>query len=158
IGAARSALLVAKHPDFPEHRVLARVKGNLCAEPEALAYSIAAENGRAMLEWHGSVELKAEDLLNKAKAREDDQQNIRQVKKSGSKLLAALDVIDPDRKGVSKKKAREEARISSRDLTCAITGLTKDGIIEEVPVEVMIGSGAKRQVEGIRRRPKQCTE
>src|SRR5262249_44356010 len=39
IGAARSALLVAKHPQDPGRRVLARTKGNLSAQPQALSYS-----------------------------------------------------------------------------------------------------------------------
>jgi hypothetical protein len=65
IGAARSALLVGRHPGNPELRVLARSKGNLCAEPEALAYSIVAYEGSAIVQWQGPVNLTAADLLAK---------------------------------------------------------------------------------------------
>jgi hypothetical protein len=155
IGAARSAFLVGKHPNIPEQRVLARVKGNLCAEPEALAYVIE-ENAekKPTLEWLGSVELKAEDLLTKSNSCEEEAREERKVKIAGTRLLGALDALDPDRQGVTKTKARELARVSDRDLTCAIADLVADGVIEEVPVKVMTGNGAVRTFEGIRRKPK----
>ena len=63
IGAARSALLVAKHPDDPYKRVLARSKGNLCAEPESLVYAIEPQGETATVAWLGTEELTAADLL-----------------------------------------------------------------------------------------------
>lgn len=65
IGAARSALLVAKHPVTPCVRVLARVKGNLCEEPPALAYAIEKVDGGAAVGWLGEADLTANDLLSK---------------------------------------------------------------------------------------------
>jgi hypothetical protein len=155
VGAARSAFLVGKHPSIPEQRVLARIKGNLCAEPEALAYVIA-ENAdkKPTVEWVGAVELKAEDLLTKSNACDEEAREDRQVKLAGTRLLGALDALDPDQRGVSKKKARERARISGRDLTCAVADLVGEGIIEEIPVQVISGNGAARTFEGIRRKPK----
>jgi len=54
VGAARSALLVAKDPDDEERRVLAPVKSNLCATPGSLAFRVVgAENGAAAIDWQG---------------------------------------------------------------------------------------------------------
>lgn len=59
IGAARSAFLIGRRPQEDGHRVLARVKGNLCPEPPALAFRI----GEGRLGWIGETDLRAEDLL-----------------------------------------------------------------------------------------------
>jgi hypothetical protein len=61
--AARSVLLVGKHPADSNLRVVARVKGNLCADPGSLAYSMeAANNGSVRIRWVGICELTADDL------------------------------------------------------------------------------------------------
>jgi DNA polymerase-1 len=66
IGAARSALMVGNHPEDPENkRVLCRSKGNLSAEPPALAYEICNDNGVVRVKWHGEVSFTAADLLGK---------------------------------------------------------------------------------------------
>jgi hypothetical protein len=64
IGAARSALLVGKHPANPEQKVLAPVKCNLCRKPSALTYSIeTAPNGASVIGWGEETTLTADDLL-----------------------------------------------------------------------------------------------
>jgi hypothetical protein len=61
--AARSVLLVGKHPEDPQKRVLARVKGNLCQDPGSLAYRMEqASNGAVRVEWLGSCDFNANDL------------------------------------------------------------------------------------------------
>jgi DNA polymerase-1 len=70
IGAARSALLVGKHPDDPENRILCRSKGNLSVEPKALVYTIESFDGPARVFWHGEVDLNAEDLLGRKPQRQ----------------------------------------------------------------------------------------
>ena len=57
--AARSVLLVAKHPDDPKTRVIATVKNNLTAEARTIAYRI--EDGR--VGWlEDEVRLTADDI------------------------------------------------------------------------------------------------
>jgi hypothetical protein len=65
IGAARSALLVGRHPDEPKWRVMCRSKGNLAPPPKALAYTIEPYEGCARVGWLGEVDLSAKDLLSR---------------------------------------------------------------------------------------------
>src|SRR5215217_3426100 len=65
IGAARSALAVAQHPNDDELRVLVPQKSNLSKKAQSLSYTIVtAENGAARIEWRGTVDLNADELLN----------------------------------------------------------------------------------------------
>jgi|SRR5215212_8743388 RecA-family ATPase len=65
IGAARSALAVAQHPNDDELRVLVPQKSNLSKKAQSLSYTIVtAENGAARVEWKGTVDLNADELLN----------------------------------------------------------------------------------------------
>ena len=62
--AARSVLLVSKHPQEPEMFVLAGVKSNLGPPPVSLAYqTIEAENKAVKLEWRGECPYTADDLV-----------------------------------------------------------------------------------------------
>lgn len=102
--------------------------------------------------WLGSVELDAVSLLKRSKSSERDTRDAGQVKAAGSKILAALDIMDPHRKGVTRRKLREQARVSSRDLTGAATELLAAGVLEEVSVEVKSGKKTIRSFDGLRRR------
>jgi hypothetical protein len=60
IGAARSGMVVGKHPDDQETRVLAGQKNNLSLPPVSLAYGIeTAENGAARIVYKGASEATA---------------------------------------------------------------------------------------------------
>lgn len=65
VGAARSALLVAKDPDNEERRIVASVKSNLAKPPASLAYRIEdASNGAPRLLWEeGDAGITADELL-----------------------------------------------------------------------------------------------
>jgi len=66
IGAARSALLVAKDPDAPDSGrcALAPLKGNLAAPASALAYHVAVDaDGVPRVEWEGASSHTAAALL-----------------------------------------------------------------------------------------------
>jgi len=64
-GAARSVLLVAKHPDDENRRVLASIKNNLAPPPCALAFHLRSdeENAPARIAWEGESNLTADALL-----------------------------------------------------------------------------------------------
>ncbi len=66
IGAARSALLVARDPDddSEQRRILAPVKCNLGREPPSLMFTLeTAENGAARIRWGGESYHRANDLV-----------------------------------------------------------------------------------------------
>ena len=69
MAAARSGLLVAKHPDDPDHeRVLTATKSNLGPPMPALRYRITAdaagdETRAPYVEWLGECDLSAEQAL-----------------------------------------------------------------------------------------------
>jgi hypothetical protein len=64
IGAARSALLVAKHPEDEGLRVLAPLKSNLTKPAPSLAFALVeSANGAVRLQWKGTTEHTAAVLL-----------------------------------------------------------------------------------------------
>lgn len=64
IGAARSGLLIAKHPDDDGRRVMAPVKNNLAAPPPSLVFTLSeADNGAVRVDWRGESNLDAAALL-----------------------------------------------------------------------------------------------
>jgi hypothetical protein len=77
IGAARVGLLAAVDPEDQNRRVLAGLKSNLAAMPEALGYQLvdSPEHGCARVEWLGATEHTAAALL--AGPRDDDERTER---------------------------------------------------------------------------------
>jgi hypothetical protein len=64
VGAARCALLVAKHPEDENLRVVASVKSNLGPPASSLAFTLSqAANGAVGVEWKGVTSLSAAALL-----------------------------------------------------------------------------------------------
>jgi archaellum biogenesis ATPase FlaH len=63
LGAARSALLVGRHPKEPETIVVASTKSNLGPKPEALGFKLVSVGRVAKIEWTGAVDLEADELL-----------------------------------------------------------------------------------------------
>src|SRR6266446_4150932 len=66
IGAARSALLVARDPEDPNRRLLAPVKGNLAVPAAAVAFSLVPAGTTARVAWLGETAHTAETLLAQA--------------------------------------------------------------------------------------------
>jgi hypothetical protein len=150
IGAARSALLVGKHPDNPEARVLCRSKGNLSLAPSALAYKIRSTDHGATVEWLGEVDLSADDLLRRRPT--DEAKQAEKAKSDAVQLLDALDRLDPDKHGVTVRKVRDMAGIGKPKMDRAMATLLTDAIIESIDLEVPVGAnGGTRSCEGIRR-------
>ncbi|MDP9456059.1 MAG: AAA family ATPase [Actinomycetota bacterium] len=70
VGAARSAMAVALHPDDEDQRVLVPQKGNLSKKAPAITYIIVeAENGYPCIEWGEPVNLDAKDVLNPSRTK-----------------------------------------------------------------------------------------
>ncbi len=69
IAAARTGLIVARHPEDDNERVLAVAKSNLGPTPPALRFaprSVEVQPGveTVMLDWGGTMDVSADDLLN----------------------------------------------------------------------------------------------
>jgi hypothetical protein len=146
--ACRSVLAVAPHPDDAARRVLASAKCNLCATPPALEYAIVD----GQLGWIGETNITAAELTSRQtnKALASDDRDAATVRKACTRLLVALDGIDPHREGAADKPVREQARLSGRDMRCATTTLIAEGTLERVSVAVPCGKGT-RKVDGLRR-------
>ncbi|WP_162924555.1 AAA family ATPase [Rubrobacter indicoceani] len=64
VGAARSALLLAKHPEDERRRVLASLKSNLAAPAPSLVFTLEeSAGGSVRIEWKGDTTLDATALL-----------------------------------------------------------------------------------------------
>ena len=64
VGAARSTLLVARHPEDERRRVLARVKNNLAEPVPSLAFELVGTgDGSVRVEWKGETHHAADALL-----------------------------------------------------------------------------------------------
>lgn len=64
VGAARSALLVAKHPEDERRRVLASLKSNLAKPAPSLTFALLeSDNGAVRVEWKGETLHTAAALL-----------------------------------------------------------------------------------------------
>ena len=102
VGAACSGMVVGRHPDDDEIRVLAGQKNNLSLPPKSLAYAIeTAENGAARIAYKGVSEATAGQLL---RMPEDEEEK--------SALSEAKDfLLDELRDGpVGAKQVKEDAR------------------------------------------------
>jgi hypothetical protein len=72
IGTTRSALLIGKHPDDVNMRVLCHEKSNLSPEgPSLLFEPVPDERGAVRIEWRGECNLKGKDLLRPTNNHED---------------------------------------------------------------------------------------
>lgn len=64
VGAARSGLLIARHPEDDSRRVLASTKSNLAAPAPSLVFTLTeAVNGAVRVDWRGESSLDAAALL-----------------------------------------------------------------------------------------------
>jgi len=64
VGAARSGLLIAAHPEDDGRRVMASMKSNLAAPAPSLVFGLEpAENGAVRVDWKGESTLDASALL-----------------------------------------------------------------------------------------------
>jgi hypothetical protein len=111
IGAARSGMVVGKHPDDEELRVLAGQKNNLSLPPESLSYGIeTAENGAARIVYKGVSEATAGQLL-RVPADEEEKSAITEAKEF---LISELRPCPVSANAI--KRSAREADISERTL------------------------------------------
>jgi replicative DNA helicase len=79
------------------------------------------------------------------------EQQAKKVRKDGTKILNALQVIDPDREGVAKNRLRQVTALGGERLNVAIAALLEEEQIEVIEGTAKVGNGAKRATQLIRR-------
>jgi hypothetical protein len=111
IGAARSGLVVGRHPEDEELRVLAGQKNNLSLPPESLAYRIeTANNGAAQIVYEGVYEATAQQVL---RVPEDEE---KKSALSEAKEFLLSELGDEPMAAEQVKKNAKEAGIAARTL------------------------------------------
>ena len=76
IGTTRSGLLVGKHPDDPNMRVLCHTKSNLGPlGPSLLFEPVTDDSGVVRIEWRGECDYTADDLLKPSNGHGDKLEN-----------------------------------------------------------------------------------
>ena len=98
IGAARSAFLVAQHPDDPSLKIVAHVKHNISERGQSWVYELVqeTENGLPILNWVGPSDLTIEDLMggddgDRKSALDQAVDFLREELKDGSKPVAEIE-------------------------------------------------------------------
>jgi len=114
IGAARMAFVVGKDPQDENRRVLASTKNNLAMPPTSLMFGLEeAESGSVRVNWLGSSEVSAKDLL----ATPQDQEHA-DARSEAVEFLNEVLVDGPVAASQVKEEA-EDAGISERTLARA---------------------------------------
>jgi replicative DNA helicase len=96
-----------------------------------------------------------EEAEESREARKDERQQ-KKVIKDGTRILNALDLIDPEREGVSKTKLCTATKFSGSRLNTALKALKDEGHIEIVAGTVPGGNGSQSKCDLIRRRTSGC--
>jgi replicative DNA helicase len=104
--------------------------------------------------WDVTVKSSSEESMSQTQARNDAvaEREAEKDKVDDAAILNVLREHDPERKGMSKSKVRDLSKRGGPKVTRAIARLVKDGLIEELPVDVKTGNSV-RSVEGIRMPP-----
>lgn len=123
VGAARSGLLIAKHPEDDGRRVLASIKSNLAAPAPSLVFGLSStEGGAVRVDWKGESSLDAAALLS-APTDHEERSALSEAQEFLREVLADGPVLAKD--------AQEEARgagIAERTMKRARSSL---GVVAE---------------------------
>ena len=146
VGAARSALLVAKHPEDDQRRVLASQKSNLAEAPSSLTFALAeATNGAVRVEWKGVTSIKASALL-ATPANEEERREMMALREAVTELL--------EENGGKWKGQPQELLETLEDTTSAILPERPDELakrllkLSETERTFVVGRTRKRAEEG----------
>src|SRR5262249_6813268 len=72
-------------------------------------------------------------------------------KKAETKLLRALDKLDPERQGVSKRKVRIKSGLNPDPMDAALMRLVEDGVVVTYVGTTTSGKGRQQQAEMVKR-------
>jgi hypothetical protein len=104
--------------------------------------------------WDVTVQTHAEQRQSAEQARiaAKKQKATEQDSADDTALMVALDRLDPEKRGCSWNRVKDESRLSEARMERA-TNRLKLAVIDEIEVTADIGSRAKRRVRGLRRKP-----
>ena len=122
VGAARSGLLIAKHPEDDGRRVLASIKSNLAPPAPSLVFTLGGTEGGAVgVDWKGETPLDAAALLSaptdheERSALSEAQEFLREVLSDGPEAAAEVRQ-EADSAGIAKRtldRARQSLGVIS---------------------------------------------
>lgn len=121
LGTARTGLLLARHPDDPDLRVLAMTKTNLGPVAQSVGFRMAGVGDAARIEWCGPVDLSADELCGAQmsgvamRPRERAAAFLREALASGPRPVSELEKLAAER-GLSintLRRAKDELRVKS---------------------------------------------
>lgn len=161
---ARQWLLISRRERFDpesagEHRLWLNIGGSA---GHSSLWALDITEGRRKdpggRKWEVSI-ISAADAREQVAVEGDTEKQQRQSnsdKADDTRVLVALDNIDPERHGVSIRKVRDLARIGDPKMNRAVHRLTSNRVIEELRLDKQAGNGAVRKdVQCIRRVPKE---
>lgn len=136
IGAARSAFLVAEHPDDPEQKIVAHVKHNIAPRGTSWVYELVQEvpEGVPVLKWIGPSQLTIDDLMgsdagDRETALDTAIDFLREQLKEGPKPVSEIEA-QAERRNISKRtidRARKEIGIVAKK--------SKNGWVLSLPLD-----------------------
>ncbi len=103
LGAARTGLLLARHPDDPELRVLAVTKTNLGPPGRSLGFRLATGEMGAAIQWTGPIDLTADELCSaqavqaSRRPRERATEFLRDALAAGPRAVSELEMMAAER-------------------------------------------------------------
>jgi putative DNA primase/helicase len=115
--AARSVMVVAKHPDNPDQRVIATVKCNLSAHPEPMAFGFTHDG---CFTWQGVTDVDVSRLMTpidreESSAKDDAKKFLQEVLADGE--MPARDVLAEAKEcGINEKTLRRAAEALGIDV------------------------------------------
>ncbi len=112
IGAARAGMLVGRHPDDENVRVLAQTKKNLAKAQKSLQYRLEVTlNDVCRLDWLGECNLTADDLVQQPQTQEDKEEaEVAKTMLEEAKIWL-LDVLTTQPKKAAQVKAQACAEL-----------------------------------------------
>lgn len=121
LGVALTGLLLARHPEEPDLRVLAMTKSHLGPSPASLGFRLGATDAGPALQWAGAVDLSADELCVSQSAqavrrpRERAAEFLRAALASGPRPVAELEKLAAER-GLSwgtVRRAKEQLKLKA---------------------------------------------
>ena len=121
LGAMRTGLLLAPHPDDPDLRVLAMSKSNLSRHAPSLGFRLVERHGEPGVQWTGPIDLSANDLClptpadTRTRPRDRAKEWLKEQLKDGRRKAAEIEEA-ASKAGIAEatlKRAKQDLKVES---------------------------------------------